>query len=54
MIGAQAAFALKERKGADGKEPRPLYSAPDFPLVLPQLRTRSGAAQTTKDLSDHP
>src|SRR4029079_4952288 len=27
---------------------------PDFPLVLPQARTRSGAAQTTKDLSDHP
>src|SRR5947208_12471149 len=54
VIGAQATFALKERKGADGKEPRPLYSAPDFALVLPQMRTRSGAAQTTKDLSDHP
>src|SRR4051794_8761814 len=54
VIGAQATFALKDRKGSDGKEPRALYSAPDFPLVLPQARTRSGAAQTTKDLSDHP
>ncbi|MEJ0078845.1 MAG: TIGR02302 family protein [Alphaproteobacteria bacterium] len=54
VIGAQATFALKDRKGPDGKEPRALYSAPDFPLVLPQLRTRSGTAQTTKDLSDHP
>src|SRR3954452_5442092 len=54
VIGAQATFALKDRKGSDSKEPRALYSAPDFPLVLPQARTRSGAAQTTKDLSDHP
>src|SRR3954468_14098840 len=54
VIGAQATFALKDRKGSDGKEPRALYSAPDFSLVLPQARTRSGAAQTTKDLSDHP
>jgi len=54
VISAQATFALKDRKGPDGKEPRALYSAPDFALVLPQLRTRSGTAQTTKDLSDHP
>jgi uncharacterized protein (TIGR02302 family) len=54
VIGAQATFALKDRKGPDGKEPRTLFGAPDFALVLPQLRTRSGAAQTTKDLSDHP
>src|SRR3954465_1919766 len=54
VIGAQATFALKDRKGSDGKEPRALYNAPDFPLVLPQARTRSGAAQTTKDLTDHP
>ncbi|MGB9365103.1 MAG: TIGR02302 family protein, partial [Xanthobacteraceae bacterium] len=54
VIGAQATFALKDRKGSDGKEPRALFGAPDFTLVLPQARTRSGAAQTTKDLSDHP
>ena len=27
---------------------------PDFPLVLPQARTRNGVGQTTKDLSEHP
>src|SRR5262249_45995741 len=31
-----------------------LYGAPDFPLVLPQARTRNGVGQTTKDLTDHP
>ena len=54
VISAQASFALKEKTRADGSVPRPLYGAPDFPLVLPQLRTRNGAAQTTKDLADHP
>ncbi len=54
VIGAQAIFALKQKAGPDGRVPRPLYGAPDFPLVLPQLRTRNGAGQTTKDLSDHP
>ena len=54
VISAQANFALKEKARADGSVPRALYSAPDFPLVLPQLRTRNGAGQTTKDLSDHP
>ena len=51
---AQAVFALKETRNADGKPPRPLYGAPDFPLVLPQMRTKNGAGQTIKDLSDHP
>src|SRR6185295_3187886 len=53
-IGAQAAFALKQKARPDGSAPRPLYGAPDFPLVMPQPRTRNGAGQTTKDLSDHP
>ena len=34
--------------------PRPLFGAPDFALTLPQARTRNGAGQTTKDLTDHP
>jgi uncharacterized protein (TIGR02302 family) len=55
VVDAQATF---ERKVAapqpGGKEPRPLYEAPNFPLVLPQARTRNGAASTTKDLSEHP
>ena len=43
VIGAQANFALKQKAGPDGRVPRPLYGAPDFPLVLPQARTRNGA-----------
>ena len=54
VIGAQAQFVLKQKEAADGRTLRPLYGAPDFALSLPQARTRSGAAQTTKDLSDHP
>ena len=52
VVGAQATFALKQK--SDGAAPRPLYGAPDFALVLPQARTRNGAGQTTKDLTDHP
>jgi uncharacterized protein (TIGR02302 family) len=54
VVSAQANFVLKEKAGPDGRVPRPLYSAPDFPLTLPQVRTRNGVGQTTKDLSDHP
>src|SRR5436309_4839956 len=43
VISAQANFALKEKTRADGSAPRPLFGAPDFPLVLPQLRTRNGS-----------
>ena len=44
VVDAQATFERKaaaRRRG--GKEPRPLYEAPNFPLVLPQARTRNGA-----------
>ena len=37
------------RRGA-----HPLFKAPEFPLTLPQARTRAGAAQTTRDLTEHP
>jgi uncharacterized protein (TIGR02302 family) len=33
--------------------PRPLIEAPNFPLSLPQARTRNGAGQTTKNLTEH-
>ena len=33
---------------------RPLFTPPDFPLVLPNARTRSGVGQTVKDLTEHP
>ena len=47
---AHATFALKDQASA----PRPLFDAPDFQLVLPQARTKSGVGQTTKDLTEHP
>ena len=49
---AQASFALKDEAPAD-KPRHALFSAPDFPLTLPQARTRSGAAQSTRDLTEH-
>jgi uncharacterized protein (TIGR02302 family) len=53
--GVVDARALFERKpSADGAKARPLFGPPDMPLTLPQARTRNGAAQTTKDLSEHP
>jgi uncharacterized protein (TIGR02302 family) len=35
-------------------EPRPLFDAPQFALVLPNARTRNGVGQTVKDLSEDP
>ena len=35
-------------------EARPLFDAPQFPLVLPNARTRNGVGQTVKDLSEDP
>jgi uncharacterized protein (TIGR02302 family) len=55
---ARATFARKEdpaTKGdAKGESGHPLFGAPDFPLVLPQARTKNGVGQTIKDLTDHP
>jgi uncharacterized protein (TIGR02302 family) len=52
---AQATFARKnDDADADSEGPHPLYGPPDFPLILPQARTRAGVAQTIKDLTDHP
>jgi uncharacterized protein (TIGR02302 family) len=53
VVEAKAKFALKEPEVA-GKERHPLFKAPEFALTLPQARTRSGAAQTTHDLTEHP
>ncbi|MGB8401810.1 TIGR02302 family protein [Bradyrhizobium sp.] len=41
-----------DSKGA--AEPRPLFDPPQFPLVLPNARTRNGVGQTVKDLSEDP
>src|SRR5215468_4546389 len=54
VVGAQALFKLLNSEGTNGHPARPLYSAPDFPLGLPQARTKNGVGQTTKDLTEHP
>jgi uncharacterized protein (TIGR02302 family) len=51
---AQAHFALRNPGAADGAAARPLFAPPDFPLALPNARTRSGVGQTVKDLSEDP
>jgi len=50
---ARATFARKEA-GPDKRAARPLFGPPDFALILPQARTKSGVGQTIKDLTDHP
>jgi uncharacterized protein (TIGR02302 family) len=61
VVDAQATFERKapstEKPAStetESKQPRPLFDAPNFTLVLPQARTRAGTGQTTKDLSEHP
>jgi len=52
---AQAHFAARPDQRPQGAaEPRPLFDPPQFPLVLPNARTRNGVGQTVKDLSDNP
>jgi uncharacterized protein (TIGR02302 family) len=51
VVSAKAEIALKDPEAASK---HPLFGPPDFALTLPQLRTRSGVAQTTRDLTDHP
>jgi uncharacterized protein (TIGR02302 family) len=52
VVEAKATFALKDVEAPD-KPRHPLFTAPDYALTLPQARTRSGAAQTTHDLTEH-
>src|SRR5712692_6171739 len=52
---AQAQFAVRPGDAPKaGAEPRPLFEAPQFSLVLPNARTRNGVGQTVKDLSEDP
>ena len=57
---ARAHFIVRRGDAAQGAgdksslEPRPLFDAPQFPLVLPNARTRNGVGQTVKDLSEDP
>ena len=62
QFAARRADAVNDKMANDrvandkGKaaEPRPLFDAPQFPLVLPNARTRNGVGQTVKDLSEDP
>jgi uncharacterized protein (TIGR02302 family) len=53
VVEAKATFALKDEQSSD-KPQRSLFAAPDYALTLPQARTKSGTAQTTHDLTEHP
>jgi hypothetical protein len=44
VVGAQATFALKP-SSSTGQPPRPLFEAPDFPLVLPRARTKAASVR---------
>ncbi len=50
VVSAEARFAPTITSGDTAD---PLVEAPTLPLVLPELRARDGAAQTTRDLSQH-
>ncbi len=51
VVSADARFRPLDPALADAD---PLIPPPDFPLTLPQLRARTGSAQTIKELSSHP
>ncbi|MCB1493714.1 MAG: TIGR02302 family protein [Rhodobiaceae bacterium] len=53
VTGAQA--EIEPLDPDEGKRPgRPLYEAPELPLMLPQVRVRDGEGTTTRDLQSHP
>ena len=54
VVSAQATFVPKPSTKKDAAPAHPLFGPPDFALSLPQARTRNGAAQTIKDLTEHP
>ncbi len=53
VVEAHAEIAPVDPAAA-GAEARPLFEAPVVPLSLPQLRTREGVGETTRDLTSHP
>jgi uncharacterized protein (TIGR02302 family) len=50
---AHAQFTARAPEPA-AQAARPLFEPPQFPLVLPNARTRNGIGQTVKDLSEDP
>jgi uncharacterized protein (TIGR02302 family) len=53
LLAARSADTVKSSATKD-TEPRPLFEPPQFPLVLPNARTRNGVGQTVRDLSEDP
>ena len=55
---ARAQFTARSAEPEQGTQnaqsARPLFDPPQFPLVLPNARTRNGIGQTVKDLSEDP
>jgi uncharacterized protein (TIGR02302 family) len=51
---ARAHFAARTGDATKSSTSRPLFDPPQFPLVLPNARTRNGVGQTVKDLSADP
>jgi uncharacterized protein (TIGR02302 family) len=51
---ARATFVRKDKPQGQTQSARPLFGPPDFALILPQARAKSGVGQTIKDLTDHP
>ncbi|OKO73930.1 chemotaxis protein [Bradyrhizobium sp. NAS80.1] len=54
QIGLRPANAKDGNKDSSKDAARPLFQPPQFPLVLPNARTRNGVGQTVKDLSEDP
>jgi uncharacterized protein (TIGR02302 family) len=55
VVAAEARLTnpqIRQRPGAGA--PRPLIGAPEFPLSLPQARTRAATGESSKDLTEHP
>src|SRR3984893_19198433 len=53
VVDARATFKLKSGAGLDGKSaPRTLFDAPEFPLALPQARTRHGVGPGTNEFRE--
>jgi len=54
VTSAEAKLERVARAAPSALPPRPLIDAPDFPLSLPQARTKNAAGNTVKDLTEHP
>jgi uncharacterized protein (TIGR02302 family) len=55
VVSAEAVLSDPQIARRDtAADPRPLIGAPEFPLSLPQARTRAGTGESSKDFTEHP